>query len=83
MNVSQGGVRLQSSFLVGSGEVLDITMALGENLVNFQGEVVYVRPSEHEGFELGISIKDIENGDNNTLARFIDDFKGSGPRWDA
>ena len=83
MNVSQGGVRLQSSFLVGSGEVLDITMALGENLVTFQGEVIYVKPSEDESFELGISIKDIENGDKNTLTRFIENFKGSGPRWDA
>lgn len=83
MNVSQGGVRLQSSFLVGSGEVLDITMALRENLVTFQGQVVYVSPSEHEGFELGISIKDIENGDKNTLVRFIQNVKGSGPRWDA
>ncbi len=83
MNVSQGGVRLQSSFLVSSGEVLDITMALGENLVTFKGKVIHVAPSEDEGFELGISIKDIENGDKNTLARFIDDFKGSGPRWDA
>lgn len=83
MNVSQGGVRLQSSFLVDSGEVLDITMALGENLVSFKGKVIYVAPSEDEGFELGISIRDIENGDKNTLTRFIDDFKGSGPRWDA
>jgi hypothetical protein len=83
MNVSQGGVRLQSSFLVGSGEVLDITMALEENLVTFQGEVIYVKPSEDESFELGISIKDMENQDKNTLTRFIENFRGSGPRWDA
>ena len=83
MNVSQGGVRLQSSFLVDSGEVLDITMALGENLVTFKGKVVYVTSSEDQGFELGISIEDIENQDRVALTRFIDDFKGSGQRWDA
>ena len=83
MNVSQGGVRLQSSFLVDSGEVLDITMALGENLVTFKGKVIYVKPSEDQGFELGISIEDIENQDRVALTRFIDDFKGSGQRWDA
>ncbi len=83
MNVSKGGVRLQSSFLVDSGEVLDITMALGESLVTFKGKVVYITPSEDEGFELGISISDIENEDKITLTRFIDDLRGSGPRWDA
>ena len=82
MNVSQGGVRLQTSFLVDSGEVLDITMALGENLVTFKGKVIYVKPSEDQGFELGISIEDIENQDRTALTRFIDDLKGSGQRWD-
>jgi hypothetical protein len=83
MDVSQGGVRLQSSFLVDSGEVLDITMALGENLVTFKGKVVYVAPSEDQGFELGISIQDIEVQDRVALTRFIDDLTGSGQRWDA
>jgi len=31
MNVSSGGVRLKSSFPVESGEMLDISMALGNN----------------------------------------------------
>ena len=83
MNVSQGGVRLQSSFLVNSGEVLDITMALGEDLVAFKGKVVYVTSSEDQGFEFGISIEDIEHQDRIALTHFIDDFKGSGQRWDA
>jgi hypothetical protein len=78
MDVSLGGVRLQSSFLVDSGEVLDITMALGENLVTFKGKVVYVAPSKDQGLELGISIEDIEVQDRVALTRFIDDFKGSG-----
>lgn len=80
MDVSLGGVRLQSSFLVDSGEVLDITMALGENLVTFMGKVVYVTPSKDQGLELGISIEDIEVQDRAALTRFINDFKGSGQR---
>jgi hypothetical protein len=83
MDVSQGGVRLHSSFRVDSGEVLDITMALGEHLVTFKEKVIYVTRSEDQGFELGISIEGIEDGDKITLTRFIDDFRGSGQRWDA
>ncbi len=82
MDVSLGGVRLQSSFLVDSGEVLDITMALGENLVTFKGKVIYVTPSKDQGLELGISIEDIEVQDRVTLTRFIDDFKRSGQSLD-
>jgi len=83
MNVSQGGVRLQSSFPVDYGEVLDVTMALGGDLVAFKGKVVYVTFSEGQGFEFGISIVDIENQDRAALTRFIYHSKGSGHRWAA
>lgn len=78
MDVSRGGVKLQSSYPVDSGEVLDISMALRENLVNFKGKVVYVTGSEDHGFESGISINDIEDQDKIALTRFIYYFKGSG-----
>ena len=83
MNVSLKGVKLQSSFPLDSGEVLDITMALGDNLVTFRGKVIYVTPSEGQGFNLGISIEDIENQDRIALARFIYYFRGSVQRWDS
>lgn len=79
-NISLGGMRLQSNFPVDPGEVLVITMALGENLLTFKGKVIYVAPSEGKGFEFGISIEDIENQDRIALTRFIYYFKGSGQR---
>jgi hypothetical protein len=83
MDLGPGGVRLQSGFVVHSGEVLELTMALGEDLVTFKGKVVYVAPSKDQGFEFGISIEDIESRDRTTLTRFIDDFKESEQRMDA
>lgn len=77
MNVGLGGVKLQSSYPVDSGEVLNISMALRENLINFKGKVVYVIGSENQRFELGISIEDIEDQDRIALKRFIYYFKGS------
>jgi hypothetical protein len=67
MNVSLGGMRLQSGFLLDPGEMLDISIALGENLVTFRGKVIYVTPSEDQGFEFGISIEDIDNQDRIAL----------------
>jgi nucleoid DNA-binding protein len=83
MNVSQGGVKLQSNFPVDSGEELDVTIALGGNLVAFKGKVVYVASSEGESFEFGISIEEIEDQDKVTLTQFIHYSMGSGHRWAA
>ena len=83
MNVSQRGIRLQSSFPVDSGELLDVTIALGGNLVAFKGKVVYVASSEGEGFEFGISIEDINDQDRVALTRFIHYSIGAGHRWAA
>ena len=71
VDVSAGGVKLKSGFPVDSGEFLEISMALGDNLVTFRANVVYATPSEDEGFELGISIEEIENEDRIALTRFI------------
>ena len=83
MNVSQRGVRLQSNFPVDSGELIDITIALGENLVAFKGKVVYVASSEDESFEFGISIEEINDQDRAALTQFIHYSMESGQRWAA
>lgn len=83
MNVSQRGVRLQSSFPVDSGEELDVTIALGGDLVAFKGKVAYVASSKVEGFEFGISIEDIDDQDRIALTRFIHYSMGTGHRWAA
>ncbi len=69
MNVSLGGVRLQSDFPVNPREVLDIAIALEDSVVSYKGEVIYVLPSHGQGFQLGISIKEIENEDRIALTR--------------
>jgi hypothetical protein len=67
INVSMGGVRLQSSFPINPREVIDVFVAVADNLVSFKGEVIYVTDSQGQGFELGISIKEIKNDDRIAL----------------
>jgi hypothetical protein len=78
VNVSTGGVKLQSSFLVGPEEILDTTMALenrlvpAENrLISFMGRVTYLIASEDREIELGLSIQEIADQDREKLLRFI------------
>jgi hypothetical protein len=70
MDLSMGGVRLQSSFPVNPKELLDIAVALADSLVTFKGEVVYVKHSRDRGFEMGVSIREIKNLDRIALDRF-------------
>ncbi|NIO03132.1 MAG: hypothetical protein GTN74_00565 [Proteobacteria bacterium] len=71
MNLSLTGPLLQSKYPVESGEILDITPALGDNLIIFRGKVIHVTPAENEGFDLGISDKDINDPEIAALIRFM------------
>lgn len=70
VDISLGGVRLQSIFPVNPREVLGIAVALADSLVSFKGEVIYVTQSRDQGFELGVSIREIKNLDRIALGRF-------------
>lgn len=76
-NVSLEGVALRSKFPVDPGELLKITMALGEDLVTFRGKVTYVTSSRDKGYEFGVSIRDIDKMDRIALTRFVYYFKAS------
>ena len=74
-NLSSEGVGLETNFLVRPGEILKITMALGDQVVSFRGRVAHVSHSEGQSFQSGISIGDIGKMDRIALARFIYYFK--------
>jgi len=69
VNISRGGVRLQSSFSVEPREALDIAMAVQNSVVSFKGEVVYVIGVGDQTFELGISIREMDDGERLVLKR--------------
>ncbi|NIO03127.1 MAG: hypothetical protein GTN74_00540 [Proteobacteria bacterium] len=70
MDLSMGGVRLQSGFSVNPKELFDIAFALAGSLVTFKGEVVYVKHSRDRSFEMGVSIRAIKNLDRIVLDQF-------------
>lgn len=70
-NLSMAGVKLLSNSRVEPGEVLDVTLTLADREVSFKGRAVHVEPAKGEGFELGISIEDIDDRERATLIRFL------------
>ena len=70
-NLSMAGVKLVSSSRVETGELLDVTLALADREVSFKGKAVYVTPAKDEGFELGISIEEIDDHQRGILIRFL------------
>lgn len=71
MDISSRGVKLKYGFIVTPGEILEITMALGPNMVTFRGRVVHMKPAEDQSFELGTRIEEIQNQDRIALTRFV------------
>jgi hypothetical protein len=70
-NLSMAGVKLVSSSRVETGELLDVTLELADREVSFKGRAVHVGPAKGEGFELGISIEEIDDRERGTLIRFL------------
>jgi hypothetical protein len=71
MDVSSGGARLKTNAPVDPGETLKVSITLGESTVTFIGKVVYVVPSQTQGFEFGMAVKIIGTEDRIVLSRFI------------
>jgi hypothetical protein len=69
--VGLGGVRIESGSPAQPGEMLDVTLAFGNNLVSFKGKAIHMTPSRDEGFDLGISIEDIEDQQRVALIRLL------------
>ncbi len=80
LDLSPDGVRLQSLFPVDTGELLGITLSLGDQSVSFRGKVIHVTRSKDQSFQFGISIQNIEKMDKIALTRFIYYFKPSKTR---
>jgi hypothetical protein len=68
-NVGLGGVKKSSS--VTSGEMLEFSMRLGASPITFRGKVLYVNQSNDQGYELGISIEEMNNEDRVAWTKFV------------
>jgi len=75
LNVSEGGILMETNFHMLPEHNLMITIAVEDNLVNIKGEVIHCLKNEENKYHTGIEFIDIDESDLDILKKFINLFK--------
>lgn len=75
LNVSESGILLETHFPIDSKQIVSLSLALEDELIDMKGEVVYSRPGEEDKFETGIKFIDVEEASQQILKKYIQAFK--------
>lgn len=75
LNVSESGILLETHFPIDTGQIVSITLALEDDLINMRGEVVYSRTGNEEKFETGIKFFEMIDESHQILKKYIQDFR--------
>jgi len=75
LNVSESGILLETHFPIESKQIVSLSLALEDDLINMTGEVVYSRPGDDEKFETGIKFIDLDDNTQEILKVFIKEFR--------
>lgn len=75
LNVSENGILLETHFPIDSKQILSLSLALEDDLIDMKGEVVYSRPGEDEKYETGIKFIEVKEAPLLILKKYIQAFK--------
>jgi c-di-GMP-binding flagellar brake protein YcgR len=71
LNISESGILLETHFPMESGQGVDLTLALEEELLGGRGEVVHSRTDEQGISRTGIQFKDVDDATLRVLKQFV------------
>jgi hypothetical protein len=74
LNVSEGGILLETNFYISPGNNLTLEIALEESLVNLRGSVIYCNESEGKKFHTGLELLEPDTSSQAILHQFIKIF---------
>jgi len=75
LNVSEGGILMETHHLLRQGQNVVITIALDEDIVEINGHVVYMKPCEEELFCSGIEFAEIDKEGERVVKKYIEVLK--------
>ena len=75
LNVSKGGILLETHVRIDSSNSVLLTIGLEEDLVNIKGKIVTPSKGKEEKFESGIQFMETDETSKETLNRYITAFK--------
>lgn len=71
LNISESGILLETHFPMESGQGVDLTLALEDELLEGKGEVVHSRTDEQGLSRTGIQFKDVDDATLRVLKQFV------------
>jgi len=77
LNVSESGILLETHFNIGLEQILSLTIALEEELVDIDGRVVHRRKRKDGRSETGVEFFKTDEAEFQILKRFIQLFRES------
>jgi len=75
LDVSEGGILLETYFFIDADQSLFLTIAVGEEIVNIRGIVKHSRPGKDRMFETGVEFVETKETDLEVLRKYIKIFK--------
>jgi hypothetical protein len=78
LNVSEGGILLETHQPLKQGQKIIITIALEEDIVEINGLVVYTKSCEGDLFCSGIEFAEIDKDGERVVKNYIEALKGEG-----
>ncbi len=77
VNLSPDGLRIQAYSPIPATEVLDLTLAIGEELFNARGKVIRCKPSADGKFDVGIAFVEVDEKNFHILYDYFHEILGS------
>ncbi len=74
LNVSEAGILLETAFATEPGQTLNVTLAIGEDLLDVNGQVVRVYEKE-EVCHTGVEFRDLSEDDRAKILEFMEMFR--------
>jgi c-di-GMP-binding flagellar brake protein YcgR len=75
LNVSENGILLETHFPIDSKQIVSLSLAMEDDLIDMKGEVVYSRPGEKDKYETGIKFIEIKEASQLIMKKYIRAFK--------
>lgn len=76
LNVSEAGILLETPFCTEPGQTLNVTLAIGEELLDVNGRVVRV-DEKAEVCHTGVEFANLSGAERESIAKFIEMFRAS------
>jgi c-di-GMP-binding flagellar brake protein YcgR len=75
LNVSESGILLETYKPIDSQTPISITIGIEEELIDIEGEVVFLKESARDVYEAGIKFSQISAKERMILLKYIEVFK--------